>query len=303
MAKEKNYTRFDWTMKRLLRQKADFVVINGFLSSLLGEKMEIIKVLESEGNKNTESGKLNRVDILVEDSHGVKSIIEIQNSSEISYFHRLLYGASKVITEYIREGENYKEIAKVYSISIVYFMLGKGKDYVYRGTAEFRGIHKNDVLQYYQSDTGTLPQYAKIRDGFPEYYILRLENFDKAATTPLDEWVHYLKTFEIPETFTAPGLPEARGKIAFDSLTPEEKKDYLRYMDSRHYAENAMYAARLEGFEKGFNIGLEEVRAKRNTEIVLNLHAMNMTIDQIHQVTTQPIDKIKEIINSHSTHV
>ncbi|MDR3269289.1 MAG: Rpn family recombination-promoting nuclease/putative transposase, partial [Tannerella sp.] len=81
MSKGKNYIRFDWAMKRLLRQKADFVVINGFLSSLLGEKIEIIRVLESEGNKNTEGSKFNRVDILVEDSHGAKIIIEIQNSS------------------------------------------------------------------------------------------------------------------------------------------------------------------------------------------------------------------------------
>ncbi|MDR3244977.1 MAG: Rpn family recombination-promoting nuclease/putative transposase, partial [Prevotellaceae bacterium] len=210
MTNGKNYIRFDWAMKRLLRQKADFVVINGFLSSLLGEKMEIIKVLESEGNKNTEDDKFNRVDILVEDSHGAKIIIEIQNSSEISYFHRILYGASKVITEYIKAEENYKEIVKVYSISIVYFVLGQGKDYVYKGTTEFRGIHENDVLQYYHSKADTLHRFANISEIFPEYYILRVEDFDKAAKTPLDEWIHFLKTTEIPETFTAPGLPEAR---------------------------------------------------------------------------------------------
>jgi hypothetical protein len=32
-----NYIRFDWAIKRLLRNKADFVVVNGFISSLLGE--------------------------------------------------------------------------------------------------------------------------------------------------------------------------------------------------------------------------------------------------------------------------
>ncbi|MDR3251051.1 MAG: hypothetical protein LBT42_05240 [Tannerella sp.] len=45
-----------------------------------------------------------------------------------------------------------------------------------------------------------------------------------AAETPLDEWIYFLKTTEIPETFTAPGLPEAREKLACDSLAPEEKR-------------------------------------------------------------------------------
>jgi predicted transposase/invertase (TIGR01784 family) len=283
MAEGKNYIRFDWAMKRLLRRKADFVVINGFLSSLLGEKMEIIKVLESEGNKKTEDDKFNRVDILVEDSHGAKIIIEIQNSSEISYFQRILYGTSKVITEYIKKGENYKEIVKVYSISIVYFALGQGKDYVYRGTTEFRGIHENDILQYYNSKTDTLPRFESISEIFPEYYILRVEDFDKVATTPLDEWIHFLKTSDIPDAFTAPGLPEAREKLAYDSLSLEEQKNYLRYMDSKHYEENAMYTAKVEG----------------KAEMVIELYKIDMPREQMQKVSGFSAEKIDEIIREY----
>jgi hypothetical protein len=226
MTKGKNYIRFDWAMKRLLRQKADFVVINGFLSSLLGEQIEIIKALESEGDESTEYGKFNRVAILAEDSHGAKIIIEIQNSYELSDFNRILYDTSKAITEYIEEEENYKEIVKIYSISIFYFMFGQGKDYVYKRVIEFSGIHNNDKLKPH-----TLSHIIGISEIFPECYILRVEDFDKVVETPLDEWTHFLKTTEIPETFTAPGLPEARKKLAFDSLTPEEQSNYLKYTE------------------------------------------------------------------------
>jgi hypothetical protein len=71
----------------------------------------------------------------------------VQNNRELDYFHRMLYGTSKVITEYINAGEDYDRVKKVYSINIVYFELGQGKDYVYHGQTEFRGIHENDVLQ------------------------------------------------------------------------------------------------------------------------------------------------------------
>ena len=33
-----NYIRFDWAMKRLLRNKANFAVLEGFLTTLLNEK-------------------------------------------------------------------------------------------------------------------------------------------------------------------------------------------------------------------------------------------------------------------------
>jgi hypothetical protein len=62
--KKSNYIRFDWAIKRLLRQKANFVVLESFLSSLLNETVRIERILESEGNKDTEDDKFNRLDML-----------------------------------------------------------------------------------------------------------------------------------------------------------------------------------------------------------------------------------------------
>ena len=58
-----NLIRFDWAMKRLLRNKANFVVLEGFLSVLLENKIKIHKILESEGNKECDDDKYNRVDV------------------------------------------------------------------------------------------------------------------------------------------------------------------------------------------------------------------------------------------------
>ena len=142
----KKLIRFDWAVKKLLRNKANFVVLEGFLSELLFDDIKIQKILESDGNQEDADDKYNRVDILTQNSNNELVIIEVQNTYEIDYFHRMTYGTSKAITEYLDLGQPYSEIKKVVSISIVYFDLGQGKDYVYRGNTIFEGLHQKDIL-------------------------------------------------------------------------------------------------------------------------------------------------------------
>ena len=61
----KNLIRFDWAMKKLLRSKANFGILEGFLSELLKQDVKILNLLESESNKNDKDGKFNRVDMVV----------------------------------------------------------------------------------------------------------------------------------------------------------------------------------------------------------------------------------------------
>ena len=47
------YIRFDWAIKRLLRQKANFGVLEGLLTVLLNEEVTIVEILERENNQLT----------------------------------------------------------------------------------------------------------------------------------------------------------------------------------------------------------------------------------------------------------
>src|SRR5438132_1032852 len=116
---------FDWAIKRLLRQKANFDILEGFISELLKEDIQIEEILESESNKEHVDDKLNRVDLLARNSRGELLLIEVQNTREDDYFHRMLYATSKLITEHITEGQSYALVKKVISINIVYFDLGQ----------------------------------------------------------------------------------------------------------------------------------------------------------------------------------
>lgn len=64
------YIRFDWAIKRLLRQKANFGVLEGFLTVFLGEQIKIEEILESEGNQQDADDKFNRVDIKAKNTKG-----------------------------------------------------------------------------------------------------------------------------------------------------------------------------------------------------------------------------------------
>ena len=310
---QENYIRFDWAMKRLLRDKANYVVLEGFLASLLGKRFKIHRFLESEGNQEDEEDKYNRVDILAESENGELCIIEVQNSRELSYFHRMLYGVSKAITEYIGLGKPYEEVRKVYSINIVYFELGQGKDYVYHGKTEFVGLHQpHDTLKlsvrqnekFFGNKEFDVMKRKAASDLFPEYYVLRVNDFDKVATTPLDEWIEFLKTGNISAKAKAAGLSEARERLRVDALSDKDKQAYYRHMESVRHMKSLFDTSRDEGYEEGMDKGLAKGmdmglakglakgRSERAKEIAKQLKAMGLTTEQIAQATGLTLDEI-----------
>ena len=113
------YIRFDWAAKRMLRDKTNFGVLEGLMTVLLNEKVTIVEILESEGNQQVEDDKFNRVDIKARNSKGEIILVEIQQTRELYYLQRILYGVAKAITEHIKLGEKYDHVKKVYSISIL----------------------------------------------------------------------------------------------------------------------------------------------------------------------------------------
>lgn len=284
---KENLIRFDWAMKRLLRDKSNYVVLEGFLSTLLGEDLHINRFLESESNQEDADDKFNRADMLVEDSHGKLLIIEVQNNRELDYFHRMLYGVSKTISEYINLGDDYDKVRKVYSINIVYFDLGQGKDYVYHGKTVFRGLHDaNDILKLSVRQREVFVG-KEAGDIFPEYYVLRVNDFDKVAKTPLDEWIQFLKTGEIDRTATAKGLPEARERLRVDSLSAPEKQAYYRDMEAQRYQRSVIKTGWYEGIAKG--------RQEERQSNARNLKQLGVSPEIIAKATGLSLEEIADL--------
>jgi hypothetical protein len=158
----------------------------------------------------------------------------------------MLYGTAKVVTEYMERGKEYDNISKVFSINIVYFDLGQGTDYVYHGRTDFRGLHDGEPLKLSQRQR-ELFGGEEPADLLPEYYVLKVNNFNKVAKESLDQWISFLKTGDIPEYFDAQGLPEAREKLRIDNLSDEERRNYFRELDRRMVEDDVMRSYYVDG--------------------------------------------------------
>jgi len=274
------YIRFDWAIKRLLRNKANYDVLEGFLSVLLKQDVKIVKFLESEGNQESKDDKYNRVDILCEDERKELIIVEVQNERAYSYFHRMLYGTSKAVTEYIELGQDYEMVRKVYSVNIVYFELGQGSDYVYHGKTVFKGIHDGDILLLSKKQREMFDRELA-GDVFPEYYVLKVNDFDSVAKTPLDEWIVFLKTGTIDERYTAKGLPEAREKLRIDRLPDNERRAYIREMERRMVENDAIKSSYIDGKDEG----IAEGTANALRQVATNMKKAGKSVEEIMQMT------------------
>ena len=272
--------RFDWAMKRLLRDKANFAVLEGFLTTLLGREIRINRILESESNREREDSKFNRVDILAESTDGEKMLIEVQNQSEIDYFHRMLFGTSRLISEYARLGEDYGKISKIYSINIVYFNLGEGEDSVYTGETRFIGLHNGDELRLPASWKKKLA-VDSVTDIFPVYYILRVDDFDRWSRTPLDQWLYFLSKGRVGEDADAPGMDALQEKLRLENLSREELISYRKKIEDQDSIRKGYRDARYEGYYEGREEGLEEGRE----DMIKLLHRNGMAVSDIAKVT------------------
>ena len=270
MTENSKYIRFDWAIKRILRDKANKEVLEGLITVLLGEPVIIDEILESEANADSREDKTNRVDVKAKTQAGEYIIVEVQLTKERDFFQRILFGTAKSVTDQISIGVDYSVIRKIYSINILYFNFGCGDDYAYHGVTTFRGMTKKDSVlryntpseeKYISKSTRRLTMPEEV---FPEFFLLIVDQFNEVARTPIEEWMAYLKDAVIREDTQVPGLQAARQKLAYMSMTEKERNAYIDYMVSVHAAKDSWDTmrdeARAEGLAEGREAGLAEGR-------------------------------------------
>ena len=282
MEVQNKYIRFDWAVKRMLRDKANFAVLEGLITVLTGEVVKIEELLESEGNQESANDKFNRVDIKAKNVKGEIIIVEVQLTRQLHFLQRMLYGVSKAITEHIDIGQKYDEVKKVYSINILYFDLGKGSDYLYHGKTVFTGVHTNDLLEVNIKEAEELRMRVP-HDIFPEYYIIRVNEFNSVATTPIEEWLDYLKNNRIKDDTSTPGLKEARQKLLYLTMSDKERRAYDEHMDDIMVQNDVLDTAEEKGVIKGIMLTAK------------NLKSMGFSIADIMNATGLSEDDIKKL--------
>ncbi len=289
MTEDQKLVRFDWFVKFMLRDKSNFEILEGFLSELLRRDVVIIEILDAEGNKVSKDDKFNRVDILVKDSNDERIIIEIQNNKEYDYLQRILYGTAKTLVENIGEGKSYSSIKKIISISVVYFEVGQGLDYIYQGQTTFIGIHQKDMLQLSERQQ-ELYEKKLPQDLYPEYYLIKAADFDENVKDTLDEWVYFFKKGEIKDEFRAKGIVKAKNKLKVAKLTPAQRRNYNRFLDNQRSV-----ASFNEVVQKDLDDARRDGREETKIEMAEILLKEGASVDLVVKVTGFAEDVVLEL--------
>jgi hypothetical protein len=281
---------FDWALKRLLRQKANFEILEGFLSELLHRRIIIKHIGKNESNQAAKYDETMRMEIFAEADGVEPVIIELQFDYPYNYFQRAIYGACQSIIERVHNGDDaYSKLSRAYSVNIIYSDIGVSvsNDYIYRGNKTFTGIHTNDALILNDRQRkiygGTLSDELE-----PEYYIIKVLNFevpgigyDCEIKDTLDEWMFYLSVQKIRDEFTAQGMDKARKVLNFGNLCDEERRVYDRRTHSDRVNTGVLHTALLEGYNDVYDrllrleaISIEkryDYKPKADCDMLMNL--------------------------------
>jgi len=290
----KKLIRFDWAMKTLLRDKANFDILEGFLSALLeDDNITILNILESETNQTDETDKFVRVDMLIEDSQKRKIYIEIQNTRETDYLESLLYSTSKIIVEHQKISKDFSDVSKVISISILYFNLGIGEDYIYYGTTNFKGLNTGEYLKIKQREeipNSLAPKYKMVdKEIFPEYYLITVERYKNIINKRIDEWIYLFKNNEIASGSKSRNIDKAEQKLLEINMSEIERKRYEKYLIYFVRDNDVLKTARIEGKIEG--------KIEERIEIAIEMIKEGESNDKIKKYTKLSDEEINELRN------
>ena len=301
---KKKLIRFDWAMKTILRDKANFDVLEGFLGALFeDDSIKILNILESESNQKTDDDKFNRVDLLIQDKENRKIYIEIQNTRETDYLERLLYSSSKIIVDHQKLGNDFSNISKVISISIMYFNLGLGDDYIYHGNNDFYGINTHNKLivkKRVELLDSLEPKYKfEEKNIFPEYYIITVERYKNIIQRRIDEWVYIFKNNEVAEGSTSKNIDKAEQKLAELNMTDQERAVYEKYLINLARDRDAINTAKEEGHEEGMIEGKIEGKIEGIELMIVNGYKAGVIIELLSVMAQITIEEVIKILKKY----
>jgi len=243
---ERTIISFDYAIKEILRDKANFDILSGFLTELLCKPVSVLEILESEGNAGKRKGKTNRLDLKAKLDDGELAVFEIQYHDQIDFLGKVLFNACKAVVEQVPRGKPY-DVKKVYSINIAYDEIGADKEYVFVASLnEFKGVHFGETIPFSQN----IKENVR-RDIHPEYFLILPNKFDEKIRSRFDEWVYVLKKSSVKSKFTAAGVQEAGKRLDIMKMSPQKRAAYEREIREDMDKKTQLYTAELKGVKKG----------------------------------------------------
>jgi len=291
---ERTLILWDFAVKYLLRGKDDFVILNGFLSELIGRKVEVAYIIEIGRSESDPDDKVAIVDLKARIDNGEFAVFEMRFLQEFDFFDNVLCGVSSALVECVAVGK-LDDIKKIYSINIFYDNLNAKHEYLFYGKdGEFRGVHFEDESISFDRTVGKL---SKDLVGVQqEYYMIFPEMFDEKMRDRFDEWVFILKNHKARDEFTAAGIKEAMVKLSSQNLPPEERGRYENYAENLRSKSSMVTAVKMDGKARG----IDEIEARRIAvaeKVALNMFYEGFSIAEIVRAVMLSERDVKSVLS------
>ena len=289
---DKPLVSFDYAIKYLLKDKADYGIVEGFISALLKTKgykdVKIVALLESESNKEDSKGKRSLADLIVEDEDHHKYIIEIERNVKDSFIHKSLFNSSRLIVDNLAQREDYTQIIKIFHISLLYFPIGTGSGAIYHGKTIIHEIETKERLSVHIKNQQT-GEIFDATDILPEYFYISVPLFNDRLEKEIDDWLHVMKYDQVPKNYHSPYMKQVAEKLTILKMTPAERANYSYYQKKIYSDRDELQAAEARGKVKG--------KAEGKAELIKTMIDRGNSIDIIAQITGLSEQEINELKN------
>jgi predicted transposase YdaD len=222
---------FDYGIKYLLKDKADYDIVEGFISAIISSSgyppVKIKALLESESNKEERELKRSIADVIVADESGSMYIVEIDRSYTDLFLYKACFNTSRLIVDSISSGNDYSQIKKVIHINMLYFPSHNMKSPMHHGRTIFHEVDRDHPQDIHLESLG-----AKSFDAhhiFPEYFVISVPLFNDVIKDELDEWLYMMKHSTVKEDFKSPYMKKLYQRLSVLTMPSAERAIYLEY--------------------------------------------------------------------------
>ena len=295
---ERTLVSFDYAIKYLLKDKGDYDIVEGFISTLIGscgyKPVKIKALLESSSNKEASSLKGSIADLIVEDEDGSKYIVEIDRSYTNLFLHKACFNSSRLIVDSISNGEDYSTIKKIIHINLLYFPFGNTEVPMHHAKTIFHEIDTKHPQSLHLADMGM--RFFDSHNIFPEYFIISVPLFNDVIQSEMDEWLYMMKHSEVKEDFKSPYMKKVAQRLSILKMNQTERNIYRTYRNESLKERDYIVSAEEKGRDEGIEIGKAEGKIEGKIEVAKNLLLQNIDINVVASATGLSIEQIKKLM-------
>jgi len=282
---------FDYAIKYLLKDKGDYDIVEGFISTLISscgyKPIKIKALLESASNKESKELKSSIADLVVEDDTGNKYIVEIDRSYTSLFLHKACFNSSRLIVDSISSNDDYSTIKKIIHINLLYFPFGNIKAPLHYGKTIFHEIDRVHPQSLHIADLGM--KFFDTHNIFPEYFVISVPLFNDVIKDELDEWLYMMKHSEVKKDFKSPYMKKVADRLNILKMSPADRKEYTSYRNESLKERDYIVSAEEKGKAEG--------KTERDIEIARAMLLDGDSADKVAKITGLAVLEIEKLIH------